>query len=73
MHTLGAIGDAVDEKTCRSHLVNLVYMDLLTKRDAALMSAAVSDRTLETVDPSKRDAVRAAIFKSMLLTVLQDQ
>ncbi len=73
MHTLGAIGDAVDEKTCRSHLVNLVYMNLLTKRDAALMSAAVSDRTLETVDPSKRDAVRAAIFKSMLLTVLQDQ
>ena len=73
MHVLGAIGNAIDEKTCHSHLVNLVYSNLLSKRDAALMSAAVSDRNLEDVDTQKRDAVRAAILKSMLLTVLRDQ
>ena len=73
MHTLGAIGDAVDEKTSRSHLLNLVYMELLSKRDAALMGAAISDRALESVAAEKRDCVRAAILKAMLLTVLQEQ
>lgn len=72
MHTLGAIGDSVDEKTCRSHLLNLVYSNMLSKRDAALMGAAISDRTLESVDPAKRDSVRASILKAMLLAVLQD-
>ena len=69
MHTLNAIGDTLDEKTCRSHLVNLVYLDLLTKRDASLLLAATGDSALRLVDPAKRDHVRAAIFKQMLLAL----
>ena len=69
MHTLNAIGDTLDEKTCRSHLVNLVYLDLLTKRDASLLLAATGDNALRLVDPARRDAVRAAIFKQMLLAL----
>ena len=73
MHALGAVGDSIDEKTSRSNLVNLVYNDLLSKRDAALMSAAVSDRSLRALEQPARDEVRAAILKEMLLTVLQNQ
>ena len=73
MHALGAVGDSIDEKTSRSNLVNLVYNDLLSKRDAALMSAAVSDRSLHALEQPARDEVRAAILKEMLLTVLQNQ
>ncbi|MBR6313304.1 MAG: CtsR family transcriptional regulator [Clostridia bacterium] len=69
MHTLNAIGDTLDEKTCRSHLVNLVYLDLLTKRDASLLLAATGDNALRLIDPARRDAVRAAIFKQMLLAL----
>ena len=69
MHTLNAIGDTLDEKTCRSHLVNLVYLDLLTKRDASLLLAATGDNALRLIEPPRRDAVRAAIFKQMLLAL----
>ena len=69
MHTLNAIGDTLDEKTCRSHLVNLVYLDLLTKRDASLLLAATGDNALRLVEPARRDGVRAAIFKQMLLAL----
>lgn len=69
MHTLNAIGDTLDEKTCRSHLVNLVYLDLLTEHDASLLLAATGDNALRLIDPARRDAVRAAIFKQMLLAL----
>ncbi len=69
MHAINAIGDAVDERTCRSHLVNLVYLDLLSKRDASLILAAAGDSVLRLVEPQRRDAVRAAIVKQMLLTL----
>lgn len=69
MHAINAIGDAVDERTCRSHLVNLVYLDLISQRDASLILAAVGDGVLRLVEPQRRDAVRAAIVKQMLLTL----
>ena len=69
MHAINAIGDAVDERTCRSHLVNLVYLDLLSQRDASLILAAAGDGVLRLVEPQRRDAVRAAIVKQMLLTL----
>ena len=69
MHAINAIGDAVDEKTCRSHLVNLVYLDLLSQKDASLILAAAGDGVLRLVEPQRRDAVRAAIVKQMLLTL----
>lgn len=69
MHAINAVGDAVDEKTGRSHLVNLVYLDLLSKRDASLILAAIGDNALRLCDPQRRDAVRAAILKQMLLTL----
>ena len=69
MHAINAIGDAVDEKTCRSHLINLVYLELLSKRDASLILAATADSVLRLIEPQRRDAVRAAIVKQMLLTL----
>ena len=69
MHAINAIGDAVDERTCRSHLINLVYLDLLSERDASLILAAAGDGVLRLVEPQRRDAVRAAIVKQMLLTL----
>ena len=73
MHTLGAVGNTIDEKTSRSHLLNLVYSNLLSKRDAAVMSAAISDRSLHLLEQPQRDAVRADLLKEMLLAVLQNQ
>ena len=69
MHAINAIGDAADEKTVRAILVNLVYHDLLTQKAASLMLAATGDSALRLIESPKRDAVRAAILKQMLLTM----
>ena len=71
MHVVNAIGDSLDEKTCRSDLVNLVCSDLLNKRDAQLILSAAGDGTLHAVDQPLRDRLRADIVKQMLLTMLQ--
>ena len=69
MHAINAIGEAADEKTTRAILVNLVYHDLLSQKAASLMLAATGDTALRLIDQNKRDAVRAAILKQMLLTM----
>ena len=69
MHALSAIGDTADEKTARAILINLVYHDLLSQKAASLMLAATGDSALRLVEQPKRDAVRAAILKQMLLTL----
>ena len=70
MHIVNAIGDTLDEKTCRSYLINLVYGELLSKRDAQLILAAAGDQSLKLIEQPLRDRVRAAVVKQMLLTLL---
>lgn len=72
MHVVNSVGDSIDESTCRGHLVNLVYRDLLSKRDAKLILSAVSDSCLRAAPDSVRDKVRAAIFKQLLITVMNN-
>ena len=70
MHVVNSVGQSIDETTCRNHLINLVYSELLSKRDAKLILAAVSDSSLRGVDSEQRDKVRAAVFKQLLLTAI---
>ena len=72
MHVVGTVGQSVDEATCRNHLINLVYRELLSKRDAKLILSAVSDSCLKAVDAETRDKVRALIFKQLLITVMNN-
>ena len=71
MHVVNSVGSEIDEKSCRSHLVNLVYRDLLTDHDAKLILAATGDKSLRSLPARERDSVRAAIFKQMLLSLMQ--
>jgi len=52
--------------------MNLLYHELITKRDASLISAASSDNTLRGLPADIRDILRAAIFKQMLLTITKE-
>lgn len=72
MHVVNSVGDSIDEATCRAHLANLVYRELLSKRDAKLILSAVSDSCLRVVDAETRDKVRALIFKQLLITVMNN-
>ena len=66
----GAIGHEIDMRTATALIRNLAVSECITAREAALMLAAISDRTLQLADSRYRDFVRADILKSMLLSVI---
>lgn len=71
MNVIGSVGQSIDERAVDAHLVNLVYHELISKRDATLISVATSDNTLRGLPTDIRDILRATIFKQMLLTIAQ--
>ena len=73
MHVVNSIGTSLDEQTAKSHLINLTYRELLSKRDASLIMSAIGDSNFRAVSPGLRDTIRAAIFKQMLITIMQDK
>ena len=58
----------MDRGTALMHIINSIGTTL-DKASAKLIASALSDRTLTNVEQSKRDAVRADLFKNMLLTL----
>ncbi len=69
MHVINAIGQSIDEKTCRAHILNLTYQNILDSVTAKLILAATADNTLRIQPSDMKDSIRAKIMKNMLLTV----
>lgn len=70
MHMLSAIGDSIDAMSAKALLVSLYDNNLITERELSLMLVSVSDRALiKIVQGAGRDAVRADIMKSLVLTL----
>lgn len=69
MHVINSIGDTIEPATVRAHLVNLHENGIVDTRSGKLMLAALSDSSLRDVPQEKRDAVRAKIFKNMLINL----
>lgn len=67
MHIINAVGDSLDAATARAMTGNMVQNGVLEPRAAELIQAAVSEKSLAAVPKELRDAVRAAIYKNMLL------
>lgn len=71
MHTVNNIGDYLDEKTCRAHIYNLRYQNIISDTQAVLMAAATGGNVFKNIPPNFAESARAAIFKQMLLTTLK--
>ena len=67
MHVINSIGNTADEGTCRAHIKNLNYRELLGDEISRIALAVTSDSALRAVEPPLRDEVRASIFKHLLL------
>ena len=67
MHIVNAVGDDLDAGTARAMTENMALSGLLDGYAAALIQAAVSEKTLSVIPKESRGKVRAAIFKNMLL------
>lgn len=71
MNVINNVGSYISENTANDHLINLMRHQLISRRDAAIISAAISDGNLKGLPMEIRDAVRACIFKQTLLTIVK--
>lgn len=67
MHTVNALGDAIDLRSAAALLQNCVAAGVLEESAARLMLAAVGDAALRPLDPPGRNLLRASILKQLLL------
>ncbi len=70
MHVINSIGTELDSITSRIMINNLLSASIISNEAARLMLTAGADRTLMGVAPQSRDAVRASIYKNMLLALV---
>ena len=71
MHIVNAIGQTLDKATAEVMLNNMLDRGVIDARSARLMAAAMGERAYAGVPQQHRDAVRAAVFKNMLLTLIE--
>jgi transcriptional regulator CtsR len=69
MHIISAIGDNLSQHTCEVFINNFSDYDIIAGREASLMRAALSDKALVEVPMEKRDSVRAAVLKNMMMSL----
>lgn len=69
MHIINSVGSSLDKATAEIMLRNMLQRKMLELPSAKIIATALSDRTLSQVEQDKRDAVRADLFKNMLLTL----
>lgn len=71
MHLINLIGNNIDERSCRAHIVNLHDREALEDKEAAVMLAATADKSYHDVPHELRDKLRANIFKQMLISSMK--
>lgn len=69
MHIINSVGDTLDKATAEAMLNNMLGRGLIEVLPAKIIASALSDRTLKNIEQDRRDALRADLFKNMLLTL----
>ena len=69
MHIVNSSGDHLDRASAEAMLKNMLQQDMMELQTAKVIAAALSDRTLRSVEPVKRDELRASLFKHMIITL----
>ncbi|SHI15911.1 transcriptional regulator CtsR [Sporobacter termitidis DSM 10068] len=70
MHTVNTIGDEIDLNTAAALTANLLQGDAIEEGQARLLLAAIGNNALRPVPVPLRDAVRAGIYKQMLINII---
>ena len=73
MNVINSVGLYISENTANDHLINLMRHQLISRRDAAIISSALSDSNFKGLPIEIRDAVRACIFKQTLLSIIKEE
>lgn len=69
MHLITSAGDSISQQVAEAFIVNLKDYNIITVREALLLRAAISDKT---IGPSlhEKDHLRASIIKNMLISIV---
>ena len=71
MHCFYAIGDHIGERETAAYLQNLLGNELITEREARMISAATSESALGEIPLTVRDRIRAHIFRHIILSIMK--
>ena len=70
---ISAIGDRLNEETARIYTTSLYNSNIINAQAAGLLRAASCDQVYREVPQASRDAVRAAVIKQMLITLMDNE
>ena len=70
MHFFCAVGNEISEGETFAYLRNLADHELISAREMRMAAAATSGAALSEIAPERRNAVRASIFKQILLSFM---
>ena len=64
------IGDKMSQRVVAVYLRELLRYNFIDEKQADIINAALSDKSLAQVDQLKRDSVRADSFKNILINLI---
>lgn len=67
MHVINSIGDRLDAASARAIAQNLVQSEAISRELGQALLSATGARALQAAPPDSRDALRANIFKQILI------
>ena len=70
MHTVNSVGESIDLKAAAALISNLLNSGVLDEKTARIILAAVGTGALKAAPTEYRDAVRASIFKQILINLI---
>lgn len=70
MHALNNIGDSLSQHQAEVLIRNFLDYEIIRDREARLLQAATSDRSLLEINVEQKDRVRMYIFKNMLTSLI---
>ncbi len=70
MHLINSIGSTLDENTCRAHLKNMYDNDILDEKTVKIFLSALTGNAYRDIPREYGNALRASIFKQMILNIL---
>ena len=64
MHIVNSVGNTLDRATAEAMLNNMLQRELMQLQTAKAIAAALSDRTLQSIEQERRDKLRADLFNN---------
>ena len=70
MHTVNSVGSAIDLNAAAALVSNLLNGGVLDEKTAQLILSAIGNNALRSAPIEYRDAIRASIFKQILINLI---